>query len=70
VDLCEFKASLVYRDHSSTQGYAEKPCLENKQTNSANNNNKIHVKVGYKHWKTGSVRSNDQGQQQAVYICY
>jgi hypothetical protein len=32
VDLCEFKASLLY-----TLSYTEKPCLENKQTNKQTN---------------------------------
>jgi hypothetical protein len=27
VNLCEFEASLVYREFQDSQGYTEKPCL-------------------------------------------
>jgi hypothetical protein len=27
-DLCEFKGSLVYSEFQDSQGYTEKPCLE------------------------------------------
>jgi hypothetical protein len=33
--VSEFKANLVYIMDQDSQGYTEKPCLKNKQTNKA-----------------------------------
>ena len=37
MDLCEFKASLVYRASQDSQDYKEKPCLKEQTNNSPQN---------------------------------
>jgi hypothetical protein len=58
VDLCEFKASLIYRVSSkmarATYRHTEKPCLEGKQNKTKQKSTELSTMTGTSDLQTGS----------------